>query len=83
MSLTIGRTYRMNRLYFKYLFDTPWEQDLTTERLAEMLQALGLIRVHGDRYEELPPFGRYCYRHNFLSNFDKLKTRYESLKENV
>ena len=73
----------MSRLYFKYLFDTPWEQDFTTEHLAEMLELLGLIRVVGDRYEELPAFRRYCYRHNFMSNFEKLKSRYELLKGDV
>lgn len=83
MSFITGRTYRMSRLYFKYLFDTPWEQELTTERLASMLEGLGMIKVHKDRYEELPPFKRYCFRHNFVSNFDKLKTRYESLRGNV
>jgi len=43
MTLIIGRTFPINRLYFRYIFDTPWEQDMTVERLAELLDGWGMF----------------------------------------
>lgn len=81
MNLIIGRTFPINRLYFRYIFDTPWENDITVERMAEMLERLGMIELHDDRtrYEELPPFRRYSHKIVFVHNFKKLKARYETL----
>lgn len=81
MTLIIGRTFPINRLYFRYIFDTPWEQELTVERLAEILRVIGMIELHdnGTRYEELPPFRRYSHKLVFVHNFKKLKARYETL----
>lgn len=86
MTLIIGRTFPINRLYFRYIFDTPWEHTLTVERLAEILERLGMIELHDERtrYEELPPFRRYSHKLVFVHNFEKLKTRYNILtKGNV
>ena len=81
MTLIIGRTFPINRLYFRYIFDTPWEHDMTVERLAEILRALGMITLHDDgtRYEELPPFRRYSHKAVFINNFTKLVGRYLKL----
>jgi len=81
MTLIIGRTFPINRLYFRYIFDTPWEQDMTVERLAELLERLGMILLldDGTRYEELPPFRRYSHKAVFIQKFEKLKARYETL----
>lgn len=69
------RTFRLSRLYFRYILGTPWEHEYTAEMLADLLVMLDMIELHdgGDRYSEKPKFRRYSYRHNFVKNFEKLK----------
>lgn len=81
MTTSLVRTFRLSRLYFRYVLGTPWEREYTAESLAELLVTLDLIRLHenGTRYSETPKFRRYSFRHNFLKDFEKLKTRYNEL----
>lgn len=75
MTAPFVRTFRLSRLYFRYIMGTPWQDEYTAEMLADLLVMLDMIELHegGERYSEKPKFRRYSYRHNFVKNFEKLK----------
>lgn len=83
MRAPFGRTFPINRLFFRYILGAPWEQTLTVERLAHVLKSIGMIELSegGTRYEELTPFRRYSHRTVFIKHFNKLKTRFEEISE--
>lgn len=58
------RTFRVDRLYFRYLQGSTLEKQFTTKSLASWLEDVGLIRLseERDRYAELPKFEKYKTR---------------------
>lgn len=69
------RTFRLDRLYFRYIKGTYLEHSHTVESFAEALESMGFIRIDRDRnrYAELDSLARFRTRDRFLEHFARLK----------
>lgn len=69
------RTFSISRLYFRYVFGTPWEFEFTGESMAVFLHERGLIDLleGGTRYAENQTFRKFSHRSVFIKSFEKIK----------
>ena len=60
------RTYRLDRLYFRYIRGTSLDGKWNLEQFSKYLESLGLITIVSGRYSETEKFSKFSDRKSLI-----------------